>query len=617
MKKYYFIFLYVILYNISYINLKSIFDYSHLKGEQLDILAGSLSSKKNIIPYGYTKLNICHSQKVAKAEDTLGEILTGEVLYTTNYIAKTNEDQFCQILCYNNFSEKSVNLIQKLITRKYFTNWIVDKLPAGLIIFNLETKKTSIQYFNGIPLGYNKEGVYYIYNHLQFHILLNKIEEDKFNVVGFNILPLSIKHKDNIQICAKELNNILNNFNLENQPLEPGNILFTYDVIFEYSQTTLASRWDNYKTSKSSIHWTGIIISEVIIFSISVIIIIILCRNLRAEINSYNYRISQLQEINEYDWKQLSGDVFRPPYANSLLLSSILGTGTQLFLMVSATLFFGLFGFMNPEKRQNILNIAILFFCLMGLPGGYISTIFYKFWGGTNWIKVSWITSLLFPGVLIFGYIIVNIVLTIEKSNAAVHFYDILSLFILWIFCTLPLILIGSFFGAKRRKMIAPCDINRIPSEIPKKPCYLHYKYIIFITGFFGFSTIFIELNYVMASLWQHEIYFLATFLWISFFLFIIVVGEMSILFIYLNLCSGDYNWCWNSFFMGSSPVLYLIIYSIYYSFYLNITRLSAMVVYYGIMGLICAMLLFICGTISVFFNFIFLKLIYSKIKID
>lgn len=91
----------------------------------------------------------------------------------------------------------------------------------------------------------------------------------------------------------------------------------------------------------------------------------------------------------------------------------------------------------------------------------------------------------------------------------------------------------------------------------------------------------------------------------------------MSILFIYLNLCSGDYNWCWNSFFMGSSPVLYLIIYSIYYSFYLNITRLSAMVVYYGIMGLICAMLLFICGTISVFFNFIFLKLIYSKIKID
>jgi len=57
----------------------SIFDYTHDQGEPLSIQAGSLSSRKGIIPYGYTKLKICDSQKVIKAEDTLGEILTGEV----------------------------------------------------------------------------------------------------------------------------------------------------------------------------------------------------------------------------------------------------------------------------------------------------------------------------------------------------------------------------------------------------------------------------------------------------------------------------------------------------------------------------------------------------------
>ena len=609
--------IFFILSHFVLISTNGIFDYSHDKGEPLSIQAGSLSSRRGIIPYGYTRLKICQSQKVIKAEDTLGEILTGEVLYTTDYIANTNEDEFCQVLCYNTFEEKTVKSITKLIRRRYFTNWIVDKLPAGLILYNEETKQTSIKYFNGIPLGYIKDGNYYIYNHYQFHILLNKIDEDRYNVVGFNILPISIKHNKEEAVCAKDSKSILENLEKEPQPLIEGNILFTYDVVYEYSDITLASRWDHYKTARAGIHWTGIILSEVLIVVISVIIITVLCRNLRADISSYNYRVSNLEEINEYDWKQISGDIFRPPSVNVLLLSSMLGTGTQLFLMIAATLFFGLFGFMNPEQRANILNIGILFFCFMGLPGGYISALFYRFWGGKSWIKVSLFTSIIFPGTLIFGYVIVNIILTIEKSNAAVHFYDIVSLFILWIFCTFPLILIGSFFGYKSRRMNVPCEINRIPSAIPDKPCYLHYRYIIFVTGFIGFATIFIEFNYVMGALWRHQIYFMATFIWISFLLFVIVVGEMAILFVFLNICRGDYNWTWKSFIMGSSPVIYIVIYSVFYSMYLRITRLSSIIVYYGMMGLISAIVMFVCGTIAVFFNFTFLKLIYSKIRKD
>ncbi len=609
--------LFYIITQFVLINTNAIFDYSHDKGDPLSIQAGSISSRRGIIPYGYTRLKICQSQKIVKAEDTLGEILTGEVLYSTNYIANTNVEEFCQVLCYNTFDEKTVNLIKKLIRRRYFTNWVVDKLPAGLILYNKETKQTSLKYFNGIPLGYLENGVFYIYNHYQFHILLNKIEDDRFNVVGFNILPISIKHNKDVAVCAKDEKSILENLEKEPQPLVEGNILFTYDVVYEYSDITLASRWDHYKTARAGIHWTGIILSEVLIVAISVIIITVLCRNLRADISSYNYRVSNLEEINEYDWKQISGDVFRPPSVNVLLLSSMLGTGTQLYLMLAATLFFGLFGFMNPEQRANILNIGILFFCFMGLPGGYVAALFYRFWGGNSWIKVSLFTSIIFPGTLIFGYIIVNIILTIEKSNAAVHFYDIVSLFILWIFCTFPLILIGSFFGYKSKRINVPCEINRIPSTIPDKPCYLHYKYIIFITGFIGFATIFIEFNYVMSALWRHHIYFMATFIWISFLLFVIVVGEMAILFVFLNLCRGDYNWAWKSFIMGSSPVIYIIIYSVFYFLYLRITRLSSMIVYFGMMGLISAIVMFICGTMAVLFNFVFLKIIYSKIRKD
>ena len=430
-------------------------------------------------------------------------------------------------------------------------------------------------------------------------------------------MPMSIKHNKEEAICAKDLKSVLKNLEQDPQPLVEGNILFTYDVLFEYSDITLASRWDHYKTARAGIHWTGVIISEVLIVVISIIIVTALCRNLKGDITSYNYRVSNFEDINEYDWKQISGDVFRPPSTNVLLLSSILGTGTQLFLMITGTLFFGLFGFMNPEQRANILNIGILFFCLMGLPGGYIAALFYRFWGGKNWLRISLSTSILFPGTLILGYIIINIILTIDKSNAAVRFYDICSLFILWILCTSPLILLGSFFGFKSKRINVPCEINRIPSAIPQKPCYLHYKYITFVAGFIGFTTIFFEFNYVMGALWRHQIYFMATFLWISFLLFVIVVGEMSVLFVFLNLCKGDYNWVWKSFIMGSSPVIYIMIYSIFYFFYLRITRISSIIVYFGMMELILAMVMLVCGTISVFFNFVFLKLIYSKIRKD
>ena len=333
------------------------------------------------------------------------------------------------------------------------------------------------------------------------------------------------------------------NLNLPNQPLVVGKILFTYDVVYEYSDITLASRWDHYRTSKAGIHWTGILITEILVVAATLTIIYILKKNLTKDKSEYNYRVSQFEDIEEYDWKQISGDVFRSPSNNILLFSSMLGTGIQLLTMFSFTLLFGMFGFMNPEKRLNYINIGILLYCLSGIIGGYVAATFYRFWGGINWIKVACFTSLLFPGSSICGYIIINIILAIEKSNAAVRFTDILSLFVIWLFCTFPLILLGSFFGFKSTKINIPVSINKIPSVIPEKPWYLHYRYITFLTGLVGFATIFIEINYIMGALWRHQIYFLGIFLWISFLLFVVIVGEMSVIAVYYNLCYGDYKW--------------------------------------------------------------------------
>ena len=596
---------------------KGILDYSHDINSELQIQAGALSSINGIIPFSYEKLKICDIKKITKAEDTLGEILTGEKIFSTEYLAKTGNDSFCETLCYNEFDENSLKLIITLIKRKYFINWYLDKLPAGLLSFDVNKKASNIDYFTGIPLGYIQDDQIYIYNHLQFHILINEVSKKKFNVVGFNILPMSLSHNESNALCAKEGKNLLKNFDIQPQPLTGEKILFTYDVIFEKSNKTFALRWDHYKTSNTKIHWIGIFLSESIIFGLTLFIIIVLVKNIKTEIDVYNTQIINFEFADYYTWKELSGDVFRAPLKNAMLLSAIIGNGFQLFCMLSVTLFLGSLGFLNPEKRANLLNLGIVFFCLMGLPGGYISAKIYQFFKGKSWLLNALLTSIIFPGTLFFGYFLVNIILALERSSAAVNLSDIISLFALWIFCTFPLILIGSFLGIKNKPIAAPCKTNAVPSFVPSKPWYLHYKFMTFVTGFISFGTFFIELSYVMGALWKHQIYFLATFLWISLILFIIICGEISVIVIFWNLCYGDYKWWWKSFLIGASPVIYFVAFSIYYFFTLEIRRLSAMVVYFGIMGLISAMALFICGSVSVLFTFIFIKFIYSRIKIN
>ena len=594
-----------------------ILDYSHDIDSELQIQAGALSSINGIIPFSYEKLKICDIKKVVKAEDTLGEILTGEKIFNTGYSAKTGNNSLCQVLCYNQFDEESLNLVKTLIKRNYFINWYLDKLPAGLITYDKQNKMTSIDYFQGIPLGYMENDNFFIYNHLQFHILINEINDKKFNIVGFNILPISINHEGDKEICIKNSDNLLENFNIQPQPLTEKNILFTYDIIFEKSNKTFSLRWDHYKTSNTKIHWIGISLSEAIIFSLTFIILIVLMKNINTEVDLYNNQIINFEFIDYYTWKELSGDVFRAPLKNPMLLSAIIGNGFQLLCMLTITLFLGSIGFSNPEKRANLLNIGIIFFCIMGLPGGYMSSKIYQFFKGKSWLLNAILTSLVFPGTLLFGYFFVNIILTLEKSSAAVNISDIISLFILWVFCTFPLILIGSFLGIKSKVIESPCKTNAVPSFIPSKPWYLHYKFMTFITGFISFGTFFIELSYVMGALWRHQIYFLATFMGISLFLFIFICGEISIIVVFWNLCYGDYNWWWKSFLIGASPVIYFVIFSIYYFFNLQLRRLSAMVVYFGIMGLISAMSVFICGGTSVLICFVFVKTIYSRIKIN
>ena len=79
---------------------------------------------------------------------------------------------------------------------------------------------------------------------------------------------------------------------------------------------------------------------------------------MKRDIDIYNTRVTGEDFIDEFGWKQVCNDVFRSP-RYTMLLSSLIGTGIQLFFMVTYTLVFASIGFLTPEKRGALLMIMI------------------------------------------------------------------------------------------------------------------------------------------------------------------------------------------------------------------------------------------------------------------
>lgn len=473
--------------------------------------------------------------------DNIGEIISGQRTSYTNYIMNINQDEKCKIYCVKNMTSE-FQRYSWLIKRNYLINWYLDFLPAGVISTEPKSGKTIINYNTGVPIGYEAlDQSIYIYNHYSIHVDIHQ-QENKYQIVGFNIKPYSI-NKEIYENCSQNIGAIehaMSNgeklFMKLPEANETESIIFSYDISFHMSNVSFASRWDHYKHMNSEIHWIGLINSNILICVITFIVVFIFSRALKKDIDIYNERVTSDDFIDEYGWKQVCYDVFRKP-KHSMILSALVGTGLQLLIMIFYALTFSIFGYLKPESRGNIITLMIFVFVFTGMVEGYVSTWIYKLLQGKEWLKCTIVTALLFPSFALLILCIVNIMFSFEKSSAVLSIKDILSLFFLWICCCTPLVFLGSFLGIKKKSIRLPCKVNPLPSTVSSKPWYFHIKYAALIAGLIPFAATFIEFIYIMQSLWRHQVMILAWFLYVAVIFLIVTCAEISILFVYLNLC--------------------------------------------------------------------------------
>ena len=645
--------------SIKFPHFKDIYDkYFYNKTDIIKIAVKNLYSHKNQIPYDYQYLNMCTPEKILRPKEGITELLTGQRMSYSNYFIFMNQNETCNLACIKNFTKEEIKKYEWLINRRYTATYYLDKLPSGVLKKNKDIKvdgiSDSVNYFIGIPIGFKRNNKYYINNHLVFYIEINE-QNNKYQVVNFFVSPNSanqssqyecINYEKNssiyfneefnnstIKINSIESNDIQNRiFNVleedinryyedaEFQELQPGNIAFTYDVIFIKSNKSFTSRYDNYFSFKGrrSLRWGNLIISNTLILLLTLIIFFILSRTVKRDLDKYNQSVAIGDNviIDEYGWKQIASDVFRPPIHQKTLCAFI-GTGFQIFWLIVTSLILYLIGLIKPEIRLKMVETIFICLIIFSIISGYVSTFIYRNNGGKDWVKNSIVTAMLCPIISLFVLGVIKILLALEQSNAGFKISQMALLVFILFFISSPLVFVGTLLALMGNNIKYPCKVNALPTAIGEKPWYLHLQYISWFIGIIPFFTFFIEFVYLLRSLWSFQVYYIASYFSLSLFFSIILTSEISIIFVFINLCYGDHKWWWKSFFVSASPALYVFIYSILYFFHIGLTRFSAVVIYFLIMILISIIIALVLGSLGTLITFRFIFYIYSRIKVD
>ncbi|CAB4016618.1 transmembrane 9 superfamily member 2-like, partial [Paramuricea clavata] len=237
----------------------------------------------------------------------------------------------------------------------FFHSRIIDNMPVTWCYQVSTTDARKIYCSTGFPIGcyvdsagtakdacviqpklYNEKDTYYIFNHVRITLKYHNgagEDWDGARLVSAQLWPSSCKDACKDPSCSQP-------FGIKAGGTEPITIPYTYQVLFT-SNTSIkwASRWDYILESipHTSIQWFSIMNSLVIVLFLSGMVAMIMLRTLHKDIARYNQLDTSDDAQEEFGWKLVHGDVFRPP-GKGMLLSVMLGTGTQVVTMTSITL---------------------------------------------------------------------------------------------------------------------------------------------------------------------------------------------------------------------------------------------------------------------------------------
>jgi transmembrane 9 superfamily protein 2/4 len=394
--------------------------------------------------------------------ENLGELFSGDRIENSVYKVESKVNKACEVACRRKLTKDQKKAFERAIEDDYQVHWILDSLPVGMYSQQPKAEKDSAinrpSFSRGFPVGFKTtsgtKSKYYLNNHIriiiQYHDDFESFspEDVTTKVVGFVAEPMSIRHNFADKTVTSCPTSMSDSKDLKGaNGLDKSEVVFTYEVIWQQSDTEWSNRWDLYLTvtnPEEKVHWFSITNAILVILLLTALLAIILVRALYRDIAKYN------ESDDESGWKLVHADVFRPPADFPMLFCVFVGTGFQLGLMSLATLSFALLGLLSPANRGSLGTAFILLFVFMGSFAGFYSSSTYKMFRGADWKQITLVTAFLFPGIVFTVFFGLNIVMWAEGSSAALPFSTFFTLLFLWFCVSVPLVFVGSFVGFKK-----------------------------------------------------------------------------------------------------------------------------------------------------------------------
>eukprot|EP00268_Persea_americana_P021590 TRINITY_DN2152_c0_g1_i1.p1 TRINITY_DN2152_c0_g1~~TRINITY_DN2152_c0_g1_i1.p1 ORF type:complete len:661 (-),score=93.72 TRINITY_DN2152_c0_g1_i1:319-2301(-) len=622
---------------------------TYLQGQKIFAKVNSLTSIETELPFSYYSLPYCEPEGgIKKSAENLGELLMGDQIDNSPYRFRMNKNESLYICTSNPLTEHETNLLKQRTDDRYQVNMILDNLPA---MRYAKQKGINIQW-TGFPVGYTPTGSNedYIINHLKFKVLVHEYEgsgmeiidtgeegmgviskpDEKasgYEIVGFEVVPCSVK-RDPEAMSKLKMYDTIDTMDCSLEPeksqviRERERVSFTYEVEFVKSDIRWPSRWDAYlKMEGARIHWFSILNSLMVIFFLAGIVFVIFLRTVRRDLTRYEELDKEAQaQMNEElsGWKLVVGDVFREPECSKLLCVMV-GDGVQIAGMAVVTIVFAAFGFMSPASRGMLLTGMIILYLILGIAAGYVGVRLWCTIKGHSdgWRSVSWSVACFFSGIVFAVLMVLNFVLWGSKSTGALPISLFFVLLSLWFCISVPLTLLGGFLGTRAEPIQFPVRTNQIPREIParKYPSW----FLVLGAGTLPFGTLFIELFFILSSIWLGRFYYVFGFLLVVLLLLVTVCAEVSVVLTYMHLCVEDWRWWWKAYFASGSVALYVFLYSINYLVF-DLQSLSgpvSAILYLGYSLLMAFAIMLSTGTIGFLTSFYFVHYLFSSVKID
>lgn len=556
-------------------------DHLYQDGEEVVVWMNTVGPYHNRQEtYSYFSLPFCHGPKVTISHyhETLGEALQGTELehsglnveFRTN-VAKT---EYCQV----NLDETTLKSFMYAVKNHYWYQMYVDDLPVWGIV------------------GDNEAGVMHLWTHKKLEIGYN----------GKSIVDVNLTSDGKVELK------------------KDAKIHFTFEVVWKESNVPFVDRFDKYLDPnffQHRIHWFSIFNSFMMVIFLVGLVSMILMRTLRKDYARYSKEddVDDMERDlgDEYGWKQVHGDVFRPA-SQPLLFSALIGSGHQISFVVLIVICFAIIGDLYTE-RGSLLSTAIFVYAATAPVNGYAGGSLYARMGGKKWIRQMVISAFLLPFMVCSTAFFINFIAIYYHASRAIPFTTMIAVASICIFVILPLTLVGTVLG---RNLAGspdyPCRINAVPRPIPEKKWFMEPLIIIPLGGILPFGSIFIEMYFIFTSFWAYKIYYVYGFMLLVFFILAVVTVCVTIVCTYFLLNAEDYRWQWTSFLAAGSTSGYVYMYSIYYFFFkTKMYGLFQTTFYFGYMALFSLSLGLMCATLGYMGTSLFVRKIYSTVKID